>query len=462
MAASSILAGMIKDGRLIWSRFRVQRERLLHDKDGAIDLVCRAGSDEQPEETPDAMAARVKQEASGLSRSPLIIGLDSENLLLRVLHLPQIEDPVERASMVRLQVDKISPFPADASVVSHEILALREDSAVILAAAVQLDVANTIADMLAPAGLTPVRLDAEIMGWYRVLREAGHIPESGRHLLMIAAGGAPRLIMVQDGCPFLFRVTASLAGLSEEEQIEELAGELTQTLMSVELEHGSMKTCLHVWHDGSLPQGWVAKVAEESRCEVREAPLDDLSPVLEGLARRGCEQDVLDLTPSSWHDVEREQQFRNLLLRWAAGLVVVWLLAIAGITGGVTLEQYRLRRLQEEKARWSPQAMQVRQMRRRVNTIKRYMDVRYSALECLREISRMQPSGVDLTSFNYRKNENIRLTGEAPQVDVIYDLKNRIDSSELFGESALQGPRWDGRKRMQSFEIIIALPGGEL
>ena len=461
MAMSSMITGIIRNGTLHWAHFRVARDRLQHERDGAIELVCHPAEGDAPEETPDALLVRLKREASGLTRIPLMLGIESENLLLRVMHLPLIEDPLERAAMVRLQVDKISPFPSDNSVVSHEILALRDDdTAVILAAAVQSDVANTLADMLGPAGLVPVRLDAEIMGWFRVLRQSGKVPESGRHLLMVVTNYVPHLIVVQDGCPTLFRVAANLADLPEEERAGELAEELTQTLMSIELEHGTLKTSIHAWHEGHLPEGWMEPMREQFHCDVTAKPLSDLPPLLEGLAHRGLDSDCLDLTPSSWHDIEDEQQFRRNLLRWASGVVAVWLLGIGILTGGVAFERHSLRRLQEENARWAPRALQVRQMRRRVNTIKRYMDTSYSALECLREISAMLPGGVELTSFNYRKGEYVRLTGEAPQVNAIYDFKNRIDRSEMFGESTLVGPRRDPRKRVESFEINIQLPGG--
>lgn len=461
MAMSSMIAGIIRKGTLNWARYRVVRERLQHERDGAIELVCHPVEGDAPEETPDALVARLKREAAGLSRVPLILGIESENLLLRVMRLPLIEDPLERAAMVRLQVDKISPFSSDNSVVSHEILALRDDdTAIILAAAVQTDVANTMADMLAPAGLAPVRLDAEIMGWFRVLRQSGKIPESGRHMLMVVSNDVPHLVVMQDGCPCLFRVAANLGDLPEDERAAELAEELTQTLMSMELEHGTLKTTIHVWHDGHLPEGWMEPLREQLHCDVTAKPLSDLPPLLEGLAHRAIDPDCLDLTPPSWHDAEDEQIFRRNLLRWAFGLVAVWLLGIGALMGAVAFEQHGLRRLQEEKARWVPRAMQVRQMRRRVNTIRRYMDTSYSALECLREISSLLPGGVELTSFNYRKGEYVRLTGEAPQVNAIYDFKNRIDRADMFGESTLVGPRRDPRKRVETFEINIQLPGG--
>ena len=70
-----------------------------------------------------------------------------------------------------------------------------------------------------------------------------------------------------------------------------------------------------------------------------------------------------------------------------------------------------------------------------------------------------QPVGIDLTSFTYRKGEHVKIVGEAMDVDRVYDFKNKLDDSELFTKTSLQGPRFDKRKRKQVFDIEMTLAG---
>jgi Tfp pilus assembly protein PilN len=93
--------------------------------------------------------------------------------------------------------------------------------------------------------------------------------------------------------------------------------------------------------------------------------------------------------------------------------------------------------------------------------LKHYTDESHSALECLWEITRKLPDGVDLGSFSYRKGETIRITGEARLVDQIYNFKTALDESDLFVESVLQSVRRDRRKRREIFDIEIQLPEEE-
>ena len=126
--------------------------------------------------------------------------------------------------------------------------------------------------------------------------------------------------------------------------------------------------------------------------------------------------------------------------------------------GGLAWQGRRLAFLQAEQARWRAPALEVRDLRRRVFMIRRYQDRTYSALECLREISRVQPGGIDLSSFNYRKGEEVRISAAATAVELVYEFKNALDESALFGEASLQGPRTDRRKGREVFDVVLALP----
>jgi hypothetical protein len=133
---------------------------------------------------------------------------------------------------------------------------------------------------------------------------------------------------------------------------------------------------------------------------------------------------------------------------------------VGGFVGGLFFERDRTRRLEAEWQRWHEPATQVADMRRRVRMIRRYTDARATALECLREVSLLQPPGVDLVLFGYRKHEGVRLSGEALDVNLVYLFKNKLDASTLFASASLSGPRRDRRRDREVFDIDLVLSEG--
>jgi len=206
----------------------------------------------------------------------------------------------------------------------------------------------------------------------------------------------------------------------------------------------------------------VESLRRECPCEVTTASLDSLPTAAQGLALRSAAGNGgrLDLTPPAWRAVEGQKSFRKKMITITVLLAVVWLLAAGALIGGLFLEESRVASLTSGRDEMRGPAMEVRTMRRRAYMIRRYMDRSDSALECLREISELQPAGVDLESFSYRKGDGVRIKGEAGRVNQVYSFKSNLDKSELFLETKLEGPASNRRTGKQGFEMELRLPGG--
>jgi Tfp pilus assembly protein PilN len=89
------------------------------------------------------------------------------------------------------------------------------------------------------------------------------------------------------------------------------------------------------------------------------------------------------------------------------------------------------------------------------------MDRSFSGLECLREVSDRLPPGITLKSFNYHKNKNLEMSGEADEYALIADFKKDLERSKLFVSSELTRTRRT-RDGKEEFKVICTLPGGEL
>lgn len=384
------------------------------------------------------------------------LGLLSEQVLLRVLRLPAV-DAEEIKGMVDFQAEKLSPFPLDTMVVGHEVLHAGTDSSLVLVAAVRTDVVDKLGAEVRAGGLEPVRVDAAVLGSWRMLRDGPGATAEGCQVHLSLVMPAPQIVVVRHGVPLVFRtLSIDLDGPSA---ALEMAREISFTLMSLELEHGPLESPhLVVWTGAELGPEWLEALQTASSGPLRVEDLHALPSAAEGLARRALEGGALDLTPPSWIAARARGAFRRLLITAVAAVAGVWLLLVAAALGVFYLEKLNLAKTRAEREAVRPGALAVRDMRRRVFTIQRYLDRSGSVLECLREVSTLLPPDTELTSFSFYKGEELKLSGESATVDGVYDFKSRLDGSSVLREAALQGPR-QAQNGRQLFDLTMHLAG---
>ena len=131
---------------------------------------------------------------------------------------------------------------------------------------------------------------------------------------------------------------------------------------------------------------------------------------------------------------------------------VVWALAM-GILFGVPLAYGYMtdhpKALSREHAR---AYSEVKEMRDKVRLVQKYSDHSRSALEILKAVSDRLPAGVELTSWNFRRGESVRVSGEASETSPVYQFKDRlVDTGAFEGGVTLSPIRSQGGK--QKFDI---------
>jgi hypothetical protein len=435
---------MLRDGNLVWVRLVRAKDHLDVADTGRLALQTEA-SEVAPGPGPGA----------GVTS----LGVPAGDMLMRTLRLPAV-DEAELAGMVSLQMDKISPFPIKDMVVSSEVLERRGGNVVVFVAAVRKTVLDGMGDACRAAGFVPTRLDAVPLGWWHMLGEGGFLSTEGRQVVLIHEGGGPQLMVLDGGVPIAVRALDVPAEDPLPDQAAQLADEIGYTLAAAEMEHGeSALGQTVVWWPGSLPAAVRDAVCEVCGPALAVHDAAGLPSAAEGIARRAAAPaGLLDLTPPAWVDRWEEQRVRSQLVRMAVVLGVLWGLAVAGVYGGVAWEKWRLNRLESVRAAVHEPANRVREMKGRISMIRRYMDRTHSALECLRETTRLMPSGgMELSSFTYRKGESVKVSGQADSSDLVYAYKRALDGSPLFGEGTLSGPI---RNRMgkESFDVDLDLP----
>lgn len=463
MGRDRITSVILREDGIEWATLSGGRGRGNVIASGGMSLPVPAALEpgaagaEEPSAPADTLAARLAKQEVSLG-GPVTMGVDSSHLLLRVARLPST-DPDELAGMVELQADKMSPFPVDALTVSYEVLLSGADESTVLIAAARQDVLDRVRARLQDAGMEPDRVDAVVLGWWHLLKEAGKIADSGRQILVLLGATETNLLVVDDGVPVLFRSLPDHAGTPQADLVQGIASEIEYTLMSLELDvavrHGHT---IALWYTGDQPHGLVHGLAAACGCEVEAACLDGLGRSADGLARRTAERARrLDLTPAAWKAVASSKEFRRRMWLTAGGVLGAWAVLAGGFAGGFTLETHQVNLLRQQKEAVGLQAAEVRQMRQRVQLIQRYTNDTHSALECLRELCVQWAPGVEMSSFSYRKGESVKMSGSAASVDQVYAFKRKLDGSGLFQQADLQGPRQD-RDRRQVFDLTLLLP----
>lgn len=387
------------------------------------------------------------------------VGIPSAWTLLRILDLPA-GTADEIRGMVELQIDKFSPFPLESSVVSHEVLAEHEGRMRILAAAVPIDAVELLGSALRSVGIAPQRVDVNLLAWWQLLREAGHVHRVGSQAILILDGCDCDILVATAGVPVSLRALSGLDDLPEGERAEEIVRETVYTLAALDLDRSDEhRVEVSIWHRDSPPEALLQRFAEQGGIAAKAFPMESLPPACDGLLRRAALAGGINLAPPAWKQDEAAKATRKRIIGASVAVACVWLLAMGVLFGGLRLERSRLAGLETDLAALSQPADKVRAVRERTLSLEQYMDRKRSALECLREISDLLPPGIELKSMIYRKAKNVEISGEADSVSLIYDFKKEMERSELFAATDL--PRiMQMRDGKQSFKITAVFPGG--
>ncbi|MDP6490261.1 MAG: pilus assembly protein PilM [Kiritimatiellia bacterium] len=451
--------GFVLDGdRLEWAALVHAGDRLRRVDQG-MEVLASAEEGTDAGAALEAQAEQVRKACASV-KGDTVLGLPSTEVLLRVVDLPAVGDD-ELSEMVELQADKFSPFPIETMAVSHEVLERGDAQCRVLVAAARDEAIGAHAQLLVEAGLRPAGIDSCALGWWRLLQDAGGVPGEGRALLVIVAGPVVDLVAVQDGLPLLFRSLDLGVDLPTADVAAEIGQELNHTLISLELEQGSQPCSVALWaYEDQLAALGSALQAQDVD-QLTTHALDGLPTVCEGIARRMISGGGIDLTPRAWLDADEAARHRRQVLGGLAGVLGVWLLCVVVLVSLLGWRKGAVKRLQARRQTWEQPAMDVRELRSRVLMIDRYTDMSRSALECLLEISGIQPKGVDLVSYTYTKGDTIRIKGQASARSMIYGFKEALDTSGFFPSVELGTQIQDPRRRHWNFDMVLNLPGGE-
>jgi Tfp pilus assembly protein PilN len=408
-------------------------------------------------------AIELPNEISTHLKGDIAVALRTSELLMRIMEFPTI-DAGEIADMVGFQVDKISPFPSDQLAISHEVLYQTENSSLVLMVAAKRSCIDGIGEVFKDKGVRIHSIDARVLGWVRLLRDAEHIAASGCEIAIIDDGIDFSLAVFNDGIPMAFRMLD--AQTDSMELVDELADEIGYTLTTLDAEHDlPTPSAIQFWSCNELPGGMRTKLTEKCGLPIHYHQLSILPPLSEGIIRRTLEGGSrIELIPSEWVEHEKRKRLRKKFTLISSAIAAVWLIVLLSFYGIYKVRDIRLTRLQNQLTAIEPDARQALQNRQKLKALKLYTDRSNSSLECLREVTRLLPDGnIEFVSYNYKKGKGVTLRGTAASDDTVYNFFDALTKSSLFEQLKDQSTNTKITKgvRRAVFSVTLVLPSKE-
>ena len=393
-----------------------------------------------------------------------VLALPLSRLVVKMVRVAEGEDPVAVATPV---LAALSPFPDEPLTVSCETVSETENGRVVLAAALPESAADDIADALDAAKLNVTRVDALALGELRALwgqlgdaassrvsdgegfsvtRQDAASPsgQGARKLVLLKGADCISLFVLDDDVPSAVRAITSEGDLRREVML---------SLLEAEDFSGGKPL------SGIVVSGDVDVAGLDAFAPVRRIEGAGEEAVFAGIEARSADPAALDVLPDSWREVLEETRFKSKLKRFLAiaggiwALVMLVLFGVPVVYGMLTDHQ---RTLSREHSR---QYKAVRETKEKVNLVRKYSDHSRGALEIMLAVSSCLPlpegaetSCIELNSWNFKREDGVRFSGEADSAQLVYNFKDALIDSGIFAQVNLQGPS-AGKGNRQRFDI---------
>jgi hypothetical protein len=332
------------------------------------------------------------------SDDEFVLGLPVSAVMAQRFRLPSV-DPAEFPDMIRLQIEKSLPFPADEVTSDFELIEQSENESVVSAIAISNDRLAELASPLLERGYIPRQVTV-----YAAQRANTHAPK-GNALLIYPEGEMLIYAVTENGKLSLARAI--------ERNGDQLETELPQLRLSAELQ-GIDASSPNVFLDETCyemrdaVQGILASPAEIVGIELPPAPVK------------------LNLLPESWRrrrlQLVRQVEWRKRLF-WIGGAylgVIVLLFAYLGVL------RFQVGRFDRRIAHDAPATEFVRATEARWKALAPAIDPHYYPVEILQHLFESLPSAdLRITSYNQSARQ-ISVDGEANTAALAYDFIDKV------------------------------------
>ena len=327
-----------------------------------------------------------------------VLGLPVSAVMAQRFRLPSV-DPAEFPDMIRLQIEKSLPFPADEVTSDFELIEQSENESVVSAIAISNDRLAELASPLLHRSYIPRQVTV-----YAAQRASTYAPK-GNALLIYPEGEMLVYAMTENGKLSLARAI--------ERNGDQLEIELPQLRLSAELQG----------IDASSPN----VLLDETCYELREAVQGILASPTEIVGIELPPAPVkLNLLPESWRrrrlQLVRQVEWRKRIA-WIGSAYVGAIVLLFAYLG---LVRFQVGRFDRRIAHDAPETEFVRATEARWQALAPAIDPHYSPVEILQHLFESLPSAdVRITTYNQSARQ-ISVDGEANTAALAYEFIDKI------------------------------------
>lgn len=406
---------------------------------------------------------KLRLDASGVKSREAVLALPLSRLLVKLVRVP-VDGDAQAAALAALS--EITPFPDEPLTVGIEKVCEDEMHQVVLASALPESSVDDIASALDEEKLSIVRVDALVLGELRGVW--ADIGVSGRKVVVFRTPDCLSLVVLQGDRPASIRAVPSKA---------ELKREVMLSLLEAEDFCGAANLDEIVLVDRGDFISDDGEDSVEAQLSSFDVPVRKLKihpdACFAGIAERSAEEGTLNALPGSWHDELVETRFKAKIVRYFAASCAVWSLVMAVLLGVPVVYGYMTDHQKDLCTRHARNYRAVSEKRAKVKLVQKYSDHSLGALEIMKAISDRLPSGVILSSWDFKRGEGVRIRGESDDSSSAYQLKDELSEMVGVDESGEEGAKIfeavrlgalnkqkDGKQKFD-LECLFTMPEGE-
>jgi hypothetical protein len=367
-----------------------------------------------------------------------IAWLPAEKIFLRVLQLP-VADAAETASMVELQLEKLSPLPVAQVVWTFEVLGKKEDGQQsVIVVVVPRSLVEEFLGQLEGQGFLADRLELPLLD--QLL--ATEVTQDGVWVFPGETTTSPCLVAWWYGG--LLRNITLLSWVDGADALR-LKDQLAQMAWSGELE-GWLSKPPH-WYlvaDATVSAIWqplLAQVAGEPIEVVAPLPAAKLAALS---ARRAVRSEgKAELLPVEYARRYRQQFIDRLWMRGLFAMVALYMAGLVVYFAAVYVMRLQLYKVQKQVNELSLNYTNVLQLHERLGVLEDQSALKFAALDCWKTASDLLPQELTLTQINFQNGKTMGVFGtvsqeNAKKVYEYYDAMSKATTTSLDGKITRQ------------------------
>lgn len=390
--------------------------------------------------------------------------LPADKVFLRVLQLPPADTVEETASMVELQLEKVSPLPVAQIVWTFELLPWREGQA--QTAIVVIAARNVVEDFLG-------KLEGE-----SYLADRLEVPFLDQLLATkVNADGVwvfPGIGSDDSNCLVAWWYGGVLQNVSllhlsmTEERGQFLRDQIAQMAWAGELE-GWITSAPRRFlvADSELATIWQPLLQEGIEQRVEVVPPLPAAEIAKLTAKRATRDKApAGLVPPEYTARYRQQFVDRIWMRGAFAVAIFYLFGVFIYLAFVQYQEFQVTNLENAVNGLSPNYTNALRLKDKVRVLQDQMNLQFAALDSYRAVAEKIPEGLQLEGMSFTRGKTLSFFGTAPidQAIKLNEFSEALQRATANGQplfKSVTAPPWQRRQNDVTWNITAELAKGE-